>query len=1008
MSGHNPAPRPYRRGGTVHEMFGWCARRWPGAVALVHGDRRVTYAELDAASDDYAVALDAEGVGPGRLVPVLMPRTPEFIAVLLAVLKRGAAYAALDRGWPAGRLRDLITRLDGPVVVTTDVVTTGDQAWPLPSWRPPADVCAAAAAHRRPEPVSVGPRDPSVVYFTSGTTGAPKGVVSPHAGTVRLFDECAFAPLGPGSVLAQAAPPQWDGFVLDLWGPLLTGGTSVLVDEPIVPRTLRELVARDGVNGAFLTTALFNMIVDEDSGAFEGVGWVLIGGERVSPAHIRRFLRRHPGATLHNMYGPVECGVVVTAHDVRPTDCDDPDGVPLGRVLGNTEVHLMDGDRVCADGEAGELCLGGDGLALGYLGDPELTTRAFPQVTVDGVTRRVYRTGDLGHWAADGTLRFGGRADRQVKIRGHRIEPAEIERNAESVPGVTGAAVLPVRGPGGACKDLVLYYDGSGAEETVRKELERRVPEYLVPGRIRRLRALPRLANGKLDHRALERLTRPADAPAGGAEPVTAGEKAVARLVGEVLAAPSVPRDVPVFALGADSLDAARLCARIDAEFGVPIPVSQVFRTPTVAGLAGWLAGVEAGAGRPAPAVSGGVPLTPQQRAHLDDPANLCRLVWRVGGELDVAALAAAVGDVHRRHEALHARYGAAGEPVAVPAADPGHPEFVRLPGYPDPQAALTDVLFRPLDISAGRVWRAVVTGEGDRTLVGVAVHHVAFDGAAESVLAADLGTAYRARRAGRAPDFGGPAASLADLAAAYHRGVALADTTAQLAYWETELAGLTEAAFPGRLTSEEAAGPKHRATRTVDAAALAPWEEYVRGHGTTRLVYLAAAYARVLHTLTGQGDVAMVVPTARRGGPAGVTCRVDSLCLRARAGDSLDTARDTVGRALAAQDVPFAEVAQSLFMAGDGAALLSAPMLLYQDDPPPSLDLPGCTAELVRPDTPTTSAELEADVRPAGDALTITVTVRTDRLPARYADEVAAGIGRVLAAGPAPLLSRR
>jgi amino acid adenylation domain-containing protein len=484
----------------MHELFASCVARNPDAVALVHRQAKLTYSELDALSDHYAVALELAGVGTGDIVPVVMERSPELVGLLLAVLKRGAAYSMMDPRWPAERLTALVSRLHARLVVTD-----ADGPWPVPAWQPPCYDPAAPA--RRPSLARAVPDDPCMILFTSGSTGVPKGVITPHCNFVRLFDMCDWMPAGPGVTMAQVSPTSWDGFVVDCWGPLLTGGTTVLVDEQLLfPPTLCELRDTHGVNVVYLTPSLFNMLVDEGVGSFAGLRAVLIAGERASPTHARRFLEQHPTVPLVNGYGPTECGALASAHNVTLPDCSLADGIPLGRPLPYTGIHVLDGSRACGIGEIGEICLTGIGLATGYLDDPEATARSFVDVEVGGIRRRVYRTGDLGHWSGDRNLCFDGRGDLQVKVQGFRVEPAEIELAAAQVAGVTMPAVVPLRRDG-EIEALALFYTSHQAqvsEAELRAELARRLPAYLVPGRIRRLDQLPLLSNGKLDRKRLE------------------------------------------------------------------------------------------------------------------------------------------------------------------------------------------------------------------------------------------------------------------------------------------------------------------------------------------------------------------------------------------------------------------------------------------------------------------------------------------------------------------------
>ncbi|MFH8409696.1 amino acid adenylation domain-containing protein [Streptomyces sp. NPDC018019] len=1030
-----PAPdtAPFVRGTTMHGLFQDAARRFPGATALVHGDVRVGYRELDAASDGYAALLQARGVRRGDLVPVLMERGTPLIAVLLALFKCGAAYSYLDPRWPADRIAGHLALLDARLLVTT-----ADGAWPVPVWAPPAeDLAVTAARGLRPEPVEVTGADACSVFFTSGSTGTPKGVVAAHENAVRLFDTDTFARFGPGTVMPQTAPPTWDGFTLDCWSVLLTGGTTVLLDEQVLlPRTLRALIAEAGVNAAFLTTQLFNMLVTTDVTAFAGMAWVAIGGERAAPARVRAFLDAHPGTELINVYGPVECGALVTAHAVRPEDCDDPAGVPLGTALPHTDVLVLDGTRVCAPGETGELCLGGPGLARGYLGRPDLTDAAFVTAEVDGVRRRLYRTGDLGHRTAEGVHHYAGRADRQIKVRGHRIEPAEVERAAERVAGVTGAAVLPVPRPDGAYHGLALFYTRGGTAgpgpDALRTRLAERLPEYLVPRRVQLLDRFPQLANGKIDRAALGDRVRPEqERPERPAETFDGTAAVVAAAFRAVLDGCPVTADASFFELGGSSLDAARLCQHLDSALGAAVQPSQIFRTPTVRGLAAWLDATapDAAAGTgPVPGLRPGEVLLPPEQAGFlfagahdtEGLGGLCRVTWWIEGALDLDVLERAVGDVHRRHQALHARYLIRDNETgyAVVPDDPGAAELIRLPDAPDGPAAVTAWLtaaLRPLAVRDGRVWRcaAVRDTTTGRTLFGLVVHHVAFDGASETVLAADLGLAYAARLAGRVPRFPAPAATLADVAADHRRVLARVDLAAQHTYWEEHLELQEALELPGRTDTDHNAGPGHSRSAVVSAAGIAPWDERARALGTTRFAVLAALFGLVLRELSGQADIAVKVPVARRGSgvlATAVSCRVDLLYLRfwpphqdaAPDGGLLAQAVANVDDALAAQETGGATLARTLVLTGGGEALRPMPSFLMQDDPDPRLDLPGCSSAVSRIGSPSMFTELELDVRPVPDGFAVTASVRTDRLPAATAERVVTAYAEAVRRGPA------
>lgn len=493
---------------TIHGCVAHHAERRPDSTALMHQGRRVSYRTLDAAADVYAAELARRGVGPGAVIPSLLPRSPQLVAIQLAVLKRGAAYAGMDPRWPAERQHAIVEQAAPPLVVTRDEF-------------PEEDLDTVAARRTGPpgaHVVDVDSAAPATVFFTSGTTGGPKGVVSPHRAVTRLFRPGALPGFGPGHATPQVAPLPWDMYAFELWGQVSAGGTSVLVDaDHLLPGTLRDLIRTAGVDTLWLTTSLFNLFVDEDPDCFTGLGRVFTGGEKLSPDHVRRFLQTHPGIPLRNGYGPAESCMLTTTRLIRPEDCDVPGGIPVGEPVPGTSVFVLDpDDRPCLPEQTGEICIAGAGLATGYLARPEQTAQRFVTVVIDGVPHRVYRTGDLGFRDRDGCLHFRGRADRQLKISGHRVEPEEIETAARQVPGVRDCVVVPVTGPDGQVSRLALCYllkDGAdtptpGDPLDVRGHLTRTLPGYLVPATIRAVDEFPVTANGKRDTAALLRLVR--------------------------------------------------------------------------------------------------------------------------------------------------------------------------------------------------------------------------------------------------------------------------------------------------------------------------------------------------------------------------------------------------------------------------------------------------------------------------------------------------------------------
>ncbi|MGC9669690.1 amino acid adenylation domain-containing protein [Planosporangium sp. 12N6] len=1004
----------------LHQRVARLARRRPDAPALIAQDRLISYGELNATADAWAARLAAEGVTAGHQVPIALPRGTDLVLALLAVLKTGAAYALLDPAWPAARLREVIAVLNAPLMIGAEPVAGSD----LPVWRTPARDLTTPSGFR---PAEVDGDAPCCVFFTSGTTGRPKGVLTPHRATARLFQPGTFATFDEHTVIPLAAPAPWDAFSLELWAALANGGTSLIITEPyLTAGGLRDGIARHGVCTAWLTSSLFNMMVDEDPDAFRGLRQLMIGGERLSPTHVGEFLRRHPGIVLLNGYGPVESTVFATTHRITPADAERPGGVPLGRPVPETGVHVLDGDRPCADGEVGEICLTGAGLALGYLGDEELTARAFVPIRSGGRTVRAYRTGDLGVRDADGLLHFRGRADRQVKVRGHRIEPAEIERRITQLLPVRSCRVVVDR-TGGSQPRLIAWCvpdrPGDSLEAAV-PTLREVLPAYQMPADVRAVDAFPVTPQGKLDERALLATlhgTVPTPAARQADDPCRPEGLAavVAEVFAEVLGRDRVPLDVAFGELGGTSLDKGRVCARLAARLGRPVPLARFLDHPTVTALTGWLGANEPTARPGGGADVGVVPLTPMQliylARHLLDPTDLtshCLLTWVVEGELDHAALEAAVAAVHARHEPLRAAYLGDPRPLAR-LVEIGPPPLEGLPEQPSVEtaiAALRALFTGELLIEEADVWRVAVAPAGDVTVLGCVVHHIAFDGWSESVLARDLAAAYNAARRGE-PQPNRPAPpSLARAYGDYTQRIAASGTDQQRERLRAELAGVPALHWPAPVDPDEGT-VSGLVEVPIEPDVVAAVDAEADAAGVSRFAALLHHYAASLAEVTGQRDFAVGIPVAQRhdaGSELAVGCHIAMLCLRLR-GVALDDGPAALHatwrrftEAFAAQDVPFQDVLRSLDLPGGSRPPLFQNLFAVQDNASAELALDGARATFVRQPYLDLPLELHAEIWPREDGgLRLTVCYRRDVVAGSTAEELAKRIGeRIRTAG--------
>ncbi|MBB5351502.1 amino acid adenylation domain-containing protein/FkbH-like protein [Haloferula luteola] len=557
---------------TVSERFQETARLHAARTALVWDGGEMNYHDLALRVSGLAGALLERGVEPGDRVGVLLDRGPERVIAQLAVLQAGACYVPLEASFPSERRREILDQCEARIVLSRgdgegcdvlDPTTVGAGESPL---------------------VARTPQDPAYVMFTSGSTGEPKGVVVPHSGIVRLVTNTRYCQFGPEETFLHAAAPAFDASTFEIFGALLHGARLVLPGPgDLSLAVLGTLVREKRVTTLWLTAGLFELMVDEHLADLRGLKQFLVGGDVVSMVHARRAMQALPDTRLINGYGPTENTTFTTARTIRESDLMGAT-LPIGSPIGGTFVEIVDaGGRRVPVGVPGELLTGGAGLALGYLGRPDLTEERFASTD----RGRIYRTGDLCRWRADGSVAFIGRRDHQVKVRGFRIELAEIEACLQSCEGVRQSKVV-VRGKGAADKRLLAWYVApeSVAEEWVRQKLVESLPAFMVPDRMMRLDALPVNANGKVDVTSLpepgatRQVTGMVEVPDGDTE------IRLASIWREILGVSEVHRHDDFFEMGGNSLGGLRMFARIHREFGAMLPLATLLRARTVSALA--------------------------------------------------------------------------------------------------------------------------------------------------------------------------------------------------------------------------------------------------------------------------------------------------------------------------------------------------------------------------------------------------------------------------------------
>ncbi|MFD0043136.1 amino acid adenylation domain-containing protein [Streptomyces anulatus] len=946
-----PVPAPAR---TLPELLALRTVETPDHPAVVRGDRSLTYAELSHRVEEVAAWLLDRGARPEEPIGIAMDRSVDFVLAVLGVLRAGAVYVPLDHRWPRSRREDVLS--DSGMSL---VLEPGDlpESYPVPEGGVPMPPGAERIAY---------------VMYTSGSTGRPKGVAITHRGIADLVADSRFAGGAQERVLMHSAH-AFDASTYEMWTPLLNGGTLV-VGPPgeLDLATIGRTIAEGRVTAALFTTGLFRLIAAEAPETLRPLREVWAGGEAVPAASVRQVLEACPDITVVDAYGPTEVTVIAAAHPLTSRE-PVPDPVPIGHPLDGKQVYVLDGDlRLCPVGVAGELYVAGVGLARGYLGRAGLTAERFVAHPYGGPGERLYRTGDVVRWCADGVLEFVGRRDGQVKLRGFRIELGEIESVLAGCETVGQVAVL-VREDRPGIRRLVGYAvpaaDAVLDPDELRAWAADRLPEYMVPRPIVVLDALPLTTNGKIDTTALP---APAHTTEDARTPRTPHEELLCGLFEEVLGLPSVSVDDNFFELGGHSLLATRLVSRVRAVLGVELPIRRVFEEPTVARLASGLLESSAVARPPLrPAVRPErVPLSFAQRRlwflnRMEGPSATYNIPFaiRLSGALDEQALRAAFGDLLARHESLRTVFpDTDGEPWQhIVPADAATVD-IQVSDVPEAglDAALDAAGSAGFDLARDLPVRAwLFRTAPDEHVLCVLVHHIAGDGWSQAPLARDLGEAYRARLAGTAPQWQPLAVQYADytlwqreLLGDEHDEQSLA--AAQRAYWAENLAGSPqELALPADRPRPSVA--THRGAVVpvaVDAELGEALRELAARTDTTPFMVFQAALAALLSRLGAGTDIPLGTPVAGRMDAATddlVGFFVNTLVLRTDvSGDPsfaelLRRARTTALGAYAHQDLPFERLVD---LVGADRSLSHNPLfqvlIAYQNNASGDLELPG------------------------------------------------------------------
>ncbi|WP_050373137.1 non-ribosomal peptide synthetase [Streptomyces acidiscabies] len=917
---------------TLHALIRETAQARPDAVAVTDGDRHTTYGELTADADAIARALAVRGVRPGEFVALFLDRGADQVRAMLGVLASGAAYLPLDPGAPAART-ELIVEDSGTRLIIVNEPAARAKARSLAHGAEVLDLAEllrVGAQPAAPEPPATTPGDTAYVIYTSGTTGRPKGVPITHRNVVRLLtnDRFPFA-FGPDDVWSFFHSYAFDFSVWEVFGCLAHGGRLVVIGKDAARDVSRftDVVRREGVTVLNQTPSAFAEFVRhgrERSVTLPHLRYVVFGGEKLQPGNLADWHRGHPRAELVNMYGITEITVHATVHRLTEQDIAG-DVSNVGVPLPTGSLRVLDrhtGRRLLPVGAVGELYIGGDGVTPGYLKRPELNAERFVLDPFGG--GRLFRSGDLARHLPDGTVEFVGRADAQIKLRGYRVEPGEIETALATHPAVAEAAVLLEGGNEGRLVAYVRLAEEGAVSSELRGHLAERLPEYMLPAAFRSVPRFPLTVNGKVDTAALAGLGTPLDGAAGQTAELTATASGLAGIWRELLNVETLTAASSFFEVGGHSLMATRLVGRVSERFGVTLKLREIFEYPALQDLADRVdSRRESAPGAVAALPPGAEPASDfQRRAWLaerggDSGLYQVHLVWRVKGTLERQALADALARLVSRHEILRTRFvehlGQVHQVTGEPWAPQPAAEDATAYGPEGAERWATEWIRRetaqPFDPASGRMLRATLARlSDDEQVLALCVHHLAFDGESVPVLLRDLAACY-----------GSDGSALP--APVQYRAFA-SRRAAHAAVPEEAVERLAGAPAYPDITPPVPAEPNGYVPLRLPADLLERLRPVQSSHRATWFTVVTTALAAVLHRWTAADDLTIGTPVALREGPGAADvigpC-LNTLVLRSRTtggttlGELLSGLRESVFDAMAGQGVPFDTLVERL-----------------------------------------------------------------------------------------------
>jgi amino acid adenylation domain-containing protein len=1065
LRGENPetAVEPWR---DLADLILGQAASTPAATAIVSGDTRLSYRELSDRAAQLAHHLRSLHVRSGSVVGVALERSADQLVAALAIMLAGGVYLPLDCSYPAQRLAVMLEETAPHVLISRSDLPAATATGPGAAEGSGSTVLVDHEAERlseyptEPPNVSRRPDDVAYIIFTSGSTGRPKAVMNTRRGLLnRLLWQQRVGQLGPEDAVLQVTPLGFDVSVEECYWPLLAGARIVVAgpDGNRDPRYLSQLIRAEQATVVHFVPSVLQVFLETASlQDCRSLRLVIAGGEVLSADLQRRFFASGLEAELENIYGPAEAAIVVSQWSCRRDWTSAT--IPIGHPIGGVRIYVLSPDgTLVAAGADGEIYIGGVQVARGYLGRPAQTAERFvPDPFAAEPGSRLYRSGDRARYRPDGALEFLGRMDEQIKLRGVRIEPGEVEAVISAAPGVRACAVAAAGT--GVDAVLVAWIVGDAEPSQVRRHVAGILPPAMVPARFVQLAALPLSPNGKLDRAALPSLAAPDNTGSAPDDTSSAPDDTGRQLTaiwGEVLGLPPIGLDQPLADLGAHSLQAARILARIQTRLAAVVSLNEVFLAETIAGLAQL---IDSRRGQPNGQPNGQLAAAqlPRLRHDVGTPARISpgqRRLWfldhlsarggtaynvpvavRLRGFLDVPALRAAVGDLVDRHEQLRTCFPLTdGGPAARVVDEPVYPAVpvIDLTGYRRVDDALKlagQLAAAHFDLAQAPLlrWALFRIAPDDHLLVTV-YHHMIADGWTVDIFDRDLAEAYQSRVAGEPSALPGLDLEYRDFARWQDECAAPPGWESQLGWWRRQLTGAPVTLdLPADRCRPAAPGYRGaRMIRPVPAGLLGQIQRLAATTRTTPYAVCVTAFGLLIRELCGQRDVLVASPAAGRPDPAldhVAGFFATTLPVRLRSGEEsfgacVRSVHALVMESLEHQYVPFERLVAEFVPSRDLAyPPLVQVALAYQGPRRPHARLAGLAAEPVAIDNGTAKFDLTIEVSEVGEELEAVIeystdlfdTERADGMLARFLDIVSGGAQNPDTAVPDLIAERR